>query len=82
MTSSNKPKESFPGYFADAGKLGESAVSEIAKGLEAVVNGKLDAKGDARAASQKITTAGNQLLSDPKAAIGNILVPPSVLTKQ
>jgi RHS repeat-associated protein len=60
------------GILADAGKLGESAVSEIAKGLEAVVNGKLDAKGDARAASQKITTAGNQLLSDPKAAIGNI----------
>ncbi|WP_242208277.1 MULTISPECIES: RHS repeat-associated core domain-containing protein [unclassified Pseudomonas] len=60
------------GILADAGKLGESAVTEIAKGLEAVVNGKLDSKGDARAAGQKITAAGNQLLSDPKAAISNI----------
>ncbi|MGC3932874.1 RHS repeat-associated core domain-containing protein [Pseudomonas atacamensis] len=60
------------GILADAGNLGASAVDEIAKGLEAVVNGKLDAKGDARAAGQKITAAGNQLLSDPKAAISNI----------
>ncbi|WP_130910191.1 RHS repeat-associated core domain-containing protein [Pseudomonas sp. Sample_9] len=60
------------GILTDAGNLGASAVDEIAKGLEAVVNGKLDAKGDARAAGQKITAAGNQLLSDPKAAISNI----------
>lgn len=60
------------GILTDAGNLGASAVDEIAKGLEAVVNGKLDAKADARAAGQKITAAGNQLLSDPKAAISNI----------
>ncbi|WP_339446904.1 RHS repeat-associated core domain-containing protein [Pseudomonas sp. EA_5y_Pfl2_R50] len=60
------------GILSDAGKLGESAVTEIAKGLDSVVNGKLDAKGDARAAGQKITAAGNQLLNNPKAAIGNI----------
>jgi RHS repeat-associated protein len=60
------------GILTDAGNLGASAVDEIAKGLEAVVHGKLDAKGDARAAGQKITAAGNQLLSDPKAAISNI----------
>jgi RHS repeat-associated protein len=60
------------GILSDAGKLGESAVNEIAKGLETTVNGALDAKGDAQAAKQKLGAAGNQLLSDPKAAIGNI----------
>jgi RHS repeat-associated protein len=60
------------GILSDAGKLGEQVVGEIATGLEAVVKGDLDAKGDAQAASKKITAAGGQLLSDPKAAIGNI----------
>jgi len=60
------------GILSDAGKLGEQVVDEIATGLETVVKGDLDAKGDAQAASKKITAAGGQLLSDPKAAIGNI----------
>ncbi|MFJ2685220.1 RHS repeat-associated core domain-containing protein [Pseudomonas sp. NPDC087342] len=60
------------GILVDAGKLGDSAVTEIAKGLEAVVNGNLDSQGDAQAASKKISAASSQLLSDPKAAIGNI----------
>ncbi|WP_260414972.1 RHS repeat-associated core domain-containing protein [Pseudomonas cichorii] len=60
------------GILDDAGKLGQSAVHEIAKGLESVVNGQLDAKGDLNAASSKISAAGGQLLHDPKAAIGNI----------
>nr|WP_315447246.1 RHS repeat-associated core domain-containing protein [uncultured Pseudomonas sp.] len=56
----------------DAGELGQKAVNEIAKGLETVVNGKLDAKGDLKSASAKMSAAGGQLLHDPKAAIGNI----------
>ncbi|WP_256735631.1 RHS repeat-associated core domain-containing protein [Pseudomonas sp. dw_612] len=65
-------KGKLPGILADAGKLGEDVINEIAKGLEAVANGKLDAKGDAQAASQKISAVGDQLLNDPLAAIGNI----------
>lgn len=42
------------------------------KGLKPSSTASIDAKGDARAASQKVTAAGNQLLSDPKAAISNI----------
>ncbi|AZE26034.1 RHS repeat-associated core domain-containing protein [Pseudomonas chlororaphis] len=60
------------GILDDAGKLGQSAVNEIAKGLETVVNGQLDAKGDLNAAGSKITAARGQLLHDPKAAISNI----------
>ncbi|CAI8778563.1 MULTISPECIES: RHS repeat-associated core domain-containing protein [Pseudomonas] len=60
------------GILDDAGKLGQSVVNEIAKGLEKVVNGKLDAKGDLNAAGSKITAARGQLLHDPKAAISNI----------
>ncbi|MBX8539309.1 RHS domain-containing protein [Pseudomonas cichorii] len=56
----------------DAGKLGEDVISEIAKGLEAVANGTLDAKGDLKAANAQLSKAGDQLLNDPKAAIGNI----------
>ncbi|PKA73054.1 RHS repeat-associated protein [Pseudomonas baetica] len=56
----------------DAGELGQKAVNEIAKGLETVVNGKLDAKGDLSAAGSKMSAAGGQLLHNPKAAIGNI----------
>ncbi|WP_350616342.1 RHS repeat-associated core domain-containing protein [Pseudomonas sp. HY7a-MNA-CIBAN-0227] len=61
-----------PGILADAGKLGEDVINEIAKGLEAVANGKLDAKGDAQAASQKISAAGDHLLNDPLLALDNI----------
>ncbi|MFK7671906.1 DUF6531 domain-containing protein, partial [Pseudomonas lundensis] len=56
----------------DAGELGESVLNEIAKGLEAVVTGNLDAQGDLKAASDQISAAGEQLLHDPKAAIKNI----------
>lgn len=65
-------KGKLPGILADAGKLGEDVINEIAKGLETVANGKLDAKGDVQAASQQISAAGDQLLNDPLAAIGNI----------
>ncbi|MEZ2874116.1 DUF6531 domain-containing protein, partial [Pseudomonas lundensis] len=61
-----------PQILADAGKLGEDMLNEIAKGLEAAVNGTLDAGGDLEAASAQISTAGDQLLHDPKAAISNI----------
>lgn len=57
----------------DAGKLGHGAVNEIAKGLETVVNGKLDSKGDMQAASAKMSAAGSQFLHDPKASISNFL---------
>ncbi|MFW9082021.1 RHS repeat-associated core domain-containing protein [Pseudomonas sp. P2757] len=60
------------GILDDAGTLGKNAVNEIAKGLETVVNGKLDAKGDLNAAGAKMSAAGGQLLHNPKAAIGNI----------
>ncbi|MCU0070069.1 RHS domain-containing protein [Pseudomonas koreensis] len=60
------------GILDDAGKLGQNAVNEIAKGLDAVVNGKLDAKGDLNVASSKLSAAGGQLLHDPKAAISNM----------
>ncbi|MEB0223002.1 RHS repeat-associated core domain-containing protein [Pseudomonas sp. 10S4] len=68
----DQAKGKLPGILADAGKLGEDVINEIAKGLDTVANGKLDAKGDAQAASQKISAAGNQLLNDPLAAIDNI----------
>uniref|UniRef100_UPI000AA866DF DUF6531 domain-containing protein n=1 Tax=Pseudomonas lundensis TaxID=86185 RepID=UPI000AA866DF len=61
-----------PQILADAGKLGEDMLNEIAKGLEAAVNGTLDAGGDLEAASAQISAAGDQLLHDPKAAISNI----------
>ncbi|CAI8812861.1 hypothetical protein EMIT0P265_250012 [Pseudomonas zeae] len=57
---------------ADAGQLGEDVINEISKGLEAVANGTLDAKGDAQAARQHISAAGDQLLNDPLAALDNI----------
>ncbi len=61
-----------PGILADAGKLGEEVINEIAKALDTVANGTLDAAGDARAAGQQISAAGDQLLNDPLAAISNI----------
>ncbi|POA50374.1 type IV secretion protein Rhs [Pseudomonas sp. MPR-ANC1] len=67
-----KAKPKLASILDDAGELGQRAVNEIAKGLETVVNGKLDAKGDMKAASAKMSAAGGQLLHDPKAAIGNI----------
>jgi len=68
----DQAKGKLPGILADAGKLGEDVINEIAKGLDSVANGKLDAKGDAQAASQQISAAGDQLLNDPLAAISNI----------
>jgi RHS repeat-associated protein len=55
-----------------AGKLGEEVIEEIASGLEKAVNGKLDAKGNLQDAEHLASTAGDQLLHDPKAAISNI----------
>ncbi|CAI8926394.1 RHS repeat-associated core domain-containing protein [Pseudomonas serboccidentalis] len=60
------------GILNDAGELGQSAITEIAKGLETTVNGNLNAKGDVQAAKKKLSAAGDQLLNDPKAAISNI----------
>ncbi|WP_312933470.1 RHS repeat-associated core domain-containing protein [Pseudomonas sp.] len=65
-------KGKLPGILADAGKLGEDVINEIAKALDTVANGTLDATGDARAAGQQISAAGDQLLNDPLAAISNI----------
>ncbi|WP_426203948.1 RHS repeat-associated core domain-containing protein [Pseudomonas sp. TWP3-1] len=65
-------KGKLPGILADAGKLGEDAIKEIAKGLEAVANGKLDAKGDLNAASAQTSAAVDQFKNDPLASIGNI----------
>ncbi|QZI69364.1 RHS domain-containing protein [Pseudomonas protegens] len=67
-----KAQPKLAGILNDAAELGQNAVNEIAKGLEAVVNGKLDARGDLDAAKQKASAAGSQLLHDPKAAIGNL----------
>jgi len=41
----------------DAGQLGEQVITELAKGLEAVVNGQRDAKGDLSAAGSQISLA-------------------------
>ncbi|PNG32119.1 type IV secretion protein Rhs [Pseudomonas protegens] len=59
------------GILSDAGELGQNTVVEIASGLEALVQGKLDAKGDAEAAAQQMREAGDQLLHDPKTSISN-----------
>lgn len=56
----------------DAGELGEKILNEIAVGLERVVNGQLDAKGNLKAAEQMASAAGEQLLHDPLSAISNI----------
>lgn len=51
---------------ADAGKLGEDMLNEIAKGLEAAVNGTLDAGGDLEAASAQISAADVSCCMTPK----------------
>ncbi|MFJ4347445.1 RHS repeat-associated core domain-containing protein [Pseudomonas sp. NPDC089401] len=59
------------GILKDAGDLGTKVTGEIATGLEKVVLGQLDAKGDQAAASKQMAAAGDKLLNDPKAAISN-----------
>lgn len=56
----------------DAGALGERLLGEIAGGMEAVALGRLDAAGNARSARTQAGVAAEQLLNDPRAAIGNI----------
>ncbi|WP_223811913.1 RHS repeat-associated core domain-containing protein [Pseudomonas oryziphila] len=56
---------------ADAGALGTKVTGEIADGLEKVVLGQLDAKGDKAAVSRQMAAASDQLLYDPKTAISN-----------
>ncbi|MGG7636903.1 DUF6531 domain-containing protein, partial [Pseudomonas sp. ES1] len=56
---------------ADAGALGTKVTGEIADGLEKVVLGQLDARGDKAAVSKQMAAASDQLLYDPKTAIGN-----------
>ena len=65
-------KGKLPGILADAGKLGEDVINEIAKGLDTVANGKLDAKGDLKAASAQASAAVDQFKNDPLASFGNI----------
>ncbi|WP_200986594.1 DUF6531 domain-containing protein, partial [Pseudomonas cichorii] len=60
------------GILSDAGELGAKVVGEIADGLEALVNGKLDTKGDRLAARQQASAAASQVLNDPKAAFSNV----------
>ncbi len=56
----------------DAGELGEKILNEIAVGLERVVNGQLDAKGNLKEAGEMASAASDQLLHDPLSAISNI----------
>ncbi|MDC6383520.1 DUF6531 domain-containing protein, partial [Pseudomonas graminis] len=63
-----------PGILEDAGKLGEGVLNEIAKGLESVVNGDLDAKGTLLEAVQLISDGRKQWDYDPKGAISNIFI--------
>ncbi|MFF7106231.1 RHS repeat-associated core domain-containing protein [Pseudomonas sichuanensis] len=59
------------GILKDAGDLGTKVTGEIATGLETIVLGQLDAKGDKAAASKQMAAASDQLLNDPKAAFSN-----------
>jgi len=61
------------GILSDAGQLGEKVVGDIATGLETVVKGDLDAKGDAQAARDKVSAANEKIWSDPKKAARNYL---------
>ena len=56
---------------SDAGELGEKILNEIAVGLDRVVNGQLDAKGNLKAAEQMASVASAQLLHDPMSVISN-----------
>ncbi|WP_454725509.1 MULTISPECIES: RHS repeat-associated core domain-containing protein [Cupriavidus] len=67
-----KAQAKLGGILQDAAALGEKAVLEIANGLQAAAQGRLDAGGDAKAAGRQAREAGKQLLHDPKAAIGNL----------
>ncbi|MDC6381884.1 DUF6531 domain-containing protein, partial [Pseudomonas graminis] len=61
-----------PGILADAGKLGEEVVLQIAAGLEKLVDPKLNAKADLLEAEQLVQAAGNLWAYDHQAAIDNI----------
>ncbi|MBV6290484.1 RHS repeat protein, partial [Pseudomonas sp. MAFF 301350] len=68
----SKARPKLAGLLTEAGDLGIKALNEIAGGLEKVVTGQLDAKGDRAAASQQMAAAGDQLVNNPKAALKNI----------
>ncbi|WP_347904711.1 RHS repeat-associated core domain-containing protein [Pseudomonas purpurea] len=68
----SQAKNKLPGILADAGKLGEDVINEIAKGLETLVNGQSDTKGALQKSEQSFSTARGQLLNNPNAAIKNI----------
>ncbi|MBC7209932.1 MAG: RHS repeat protein, partial [Pseudomonas sp.] len=56
---------------ADAGALGTKMTNEIATGLDKVVKGQLDAKGDRDKAGKQMSAVADKLLNDPKAAFSN-----------
>ncbi|MEX6665289.1 DUF6531 domain-containing protein, partial [Pseudomonas sp. W2-17] len=62
------------GILDEAGKLGEGVLNEIAKGLESVVDGDLDAEGNLLEAVQLISDGRKQWDYDPKGAISNIFI--------
>ncbi len=66
-------KGKLPGILADAGKLGEEIIDQIAIGIEAVAFGNLDAKGDLNAASTQASAAADQFKNDPLASFSNVL---------
>ncbi|WP_244656861.1 RHS repeat-associated core domain-containing protein [Pseudomonas sp. CFBP 8772] len=63
-----------PGILDAAGKLGEGVLNEIAKGLESVINGDLDAEGNLLEAVELISEGRQQWDYDPKGAISNIFI--------
>ena len=66
-----KAQPKIASILADAGALGTKMTNEIATGLEKVVKGQLDAKGDRAKASKQMSAAADKLLNDPKAAFSN-----------
>ncbi|MGY1893448.1 DUF6531 domain-containing protein, partial [Pseudomonas sp. SDT291_1_S447] len=66
-------KGKLPGILADAGKLGEEIINEIATGIETTALGRFDAKGDLEEASARASVGRGQLLNDPLATADNFL---------
>lgn len=65
-------QSALPDLLDKAGQKGEEFLKQIAKGLNAVVDGDLDAAEDLGKAQKKVSGVGGQLLHDPTKAISNI----------
>ncbi|PKA73057.1 RHS repeat-associated protein [Pseudomonas baetica] len=65
-------QSSLPDLLDKAGHKGEEFLKQIAKGLNAVVDGELDAAQDLDRAQKRVSGVGGQLLHDPTKAISNI----------